>query len=203
MEKMTPRQQRILDFIRRTVQERGYPPTVREIGEAVGLTSSSSVHAQIGNLQRKGLLRKDPAKPRAIEVAGGRPANAVVVPLVGRIAAGAPAMADENVEEFLTLPASFAGDQEHFALTVRGDSMVEAGILDGDIVVARQQDSAKDGEIVAALLPGPAEDEATVKRLGRRGEQLVLVPENRNLEPFAFPPDGRILGVVVSVLRRL
>jgi repressor LexA len=203
MEKMTPRQQRILDFIRRTVQERGYPPTVREIGEAVGLTSSSSVHAQIGNLQRKGLLRKDPAKPRAIEVAGGRPANAVVVPLVGRIAAGAPAMADENVEEFLTLPASFAGDQEHFALTVRGDSMVEAGILDGDIVVARQQDSAKDGEIVAALLPGPAEDEATVKRLRRRGEQLVLVPENRTLEPFAFPPDGRILGVVVSVLRRL
>lgn len=203
MEKMTPRQQRILDFIRRTVQERGYPPTVREIGEAVGLTSSSSVHAQIGNLQRKGLLRKDPAKPRAIEVAGGRPANAVVVPLVGRIAAGAPAMADENVEEFLTLPASFAGDQEHFALTVRGDSMVEAGILDGDIVVVRQQDSAKDGEIVAALLPGPAEDEATVKRLRRRGEQLMLSPENPTLEPFAFPEDARILGVVISVLRKL
>lgn len=203
MEQMTPRQQRILDFIRRTVQERGYPPTVREIGEAVGLTSSSSVHAQIANLQRKGLLRKDPAKPRAIDVAGGRPANAVVVPLVGRIAAGAPAIADENVEEFLTMPASFASDQEHFALTVRGDSMVQAGILDGDIVVVRQQDSAKDGEIVAALLPGPAEDEATVKRLRRRGEQLVLVPENPTLEPFAFPSDGRILGVVVSVLRKL
>jgi repressor LexA len=203
MEQMTPRQRRILDFIRRTVQERGYPPTVREIGEAVGLTSSSSVHAQIANLQRKGLLRKDPAKPRAIEVSGGRPANAVVVPLVGRIAAGAPVMADENVEEFLTLPASFASDQEHFALTVRGDSMVEAGILDGDMVVVRQQDSADDGDIVAALLPGPAEEEATVKRLRRRGGQLMLVPENPSLESFAMPPDGRILGVVVSILRRL
>lgn len=203
MEKMTPRQQRILEFIRRTVRERGYPPTVREIGEAVGLTSSSSVHAQIANLQRKGLLRKDAAKPRAIEVSGGRPTDAVIVPLVGRIAAGAPLMADEHVEELLALPSSFAGDQDHFALAVRGDSMMEAGILDGDIVVVRQQDSAEDGAIVAVLLPGPAEDEATVKRLRRQGQQLMLVPENPTLEPFAFPEDGRILGVVVSVLRRL
>jgi repressor LexA len=185
------------------VRERGYPPTVREIGEAVGLTSSSSVHAQIANLQRKGLLRKDPAKPRAIEVAGGRPVDAVTVPLVGRIAAGAPVMAEEHVEELLTVPTSFAGDQDFFALTVRGDSMVDAGILDGDIVIVRQQDSGEDGAIVAALLPGPAEDEATVKRLRRRGPQLMLVPENPTLEPFAFPEDGRILGVVVSVLRRL
>ena len=203
MEKMTPRQQRILEFIRRTVRERGYPPTVREIGEAVGLTSSSSVHAQIANLQRKGLLKKDPAKPRAIDVAGGRPADAVVVPLVGRIAAGAPVMAEENVEEFLTVPASFAGDQDYFALTVQGDSMRDAGILDGDMVVVRQQESADDGDIVAALFPGPAEEEATVKRLRRRGGQLMLVPENPSLEPFAFPQDARILGVVVSVLRKL
>jgi repressor LexA len=203
MEQMTPRQRRILEFIRQTVRERGYPPTVREIGEAVGLTSSSSVHAQIANLQRKGLLRKDPAKPRAIEVAGGRPVDAVTVPLVGRIAAGAPVMAEEHVEELLTVPTSFAGDQDFFALTVRGDSMVDAGILDGDIVIVRQQDSGEDGAIVAALLPGPAEDEATVKRLRRRGPQLMLVPENPTLEPFAFPEDGRILGVVVSVLRRL
>ena len=203
MDEMTPRQQRIVEYIRRTVRERGYPPTVREIGEAVGLTSSSSVHAQIANLQRKGFLRKDPTKPRAIEVAGGRPADSVTVPLVGRIAAGAPVLADENVEEVLALPSSFAGDQNHFALAVRGDSMVDAGILDGDIVVVRQEDSAEDGEIVAALLPGPAEDEATVKRLRHRGDQLVLVPENPNLEPFAFPPEGRILGVVVSVLRKL
>jgi len=203
MKEMTPRQQRILEFIRRTVRDRGYPPTVREIGEAVGLTSSSSVHAQIANLQKKGLLRKDPAKPRAIEVAGGRPADSVIVPLVGRVAAGAPVMADENVEELLALPSSFAGDQDHFALAVRGDSMVDAGILDGDLVIVRQQDSAEDGDIVAALLPGPAEEEATVKRLRRRGEQLTLVPENPSLEPFAFPPEGRILGVVVSVLRKL
>jgi repressor LexA len=203
MERMTARQQRILEFIRRTVRERGYPPTVREIGEAVGLTSSSSVHAQIANLQRKGLLKKDPTKPRAIEVAGGRPADAVVVPHVGRIAAGAPVMAEENVEEYLTLPASFAGDQDFFALTIQGDSMRDAGILDGDIVVVRQQESANDGDIVTALLPGPAEDEATVKRLRRRAGGLTLVPENPALEPFDFPDDGKILGVVVSVLRRL
>lgn len=203
MEKMTPRQQRILEFIRRTVRERGYPPTVREIGEAVGLTSSSSVHAQIANLQKKGFLKKDAAKPRALDVAGGRPADAVVVPLVGRIAAGAPVMAEENVEEFLTIPASFAGDQDYFALTVRGDSMRDAGILDGDVVVVRQQESADDGDIVTALLPGPAEDEATVKRLRKRSGNLTLIPENPTLEPFEFPPGGRILGVVVSVLRRV
>lgn len=203
VDEMTPRQQRILQFIRGRVREQGYPPTVREIGEAVGLTSSSSVHAQIANLQRKGLLRKDPAKPRAIEVAGERPGDAVTVPLLGRIAAGAPVLAEEHIEEFLTVPASFAGDQEHFALAVRGDSMVDAGILDGDIVVVRRQDSAKDGDIVVALLPGPAEEEATVKRLRRKDDQTTLVPENPTLEPFEFPAEGRILGVVVSVLRRL
>jgi repressor LexA len=203
VDEMTPRQRRILEFIRGRVREQGYPPTVREIGEAVGLTSSSSVHAQIANLQRKGLLRKDPAKPRAIEVAGERPGDTVAVPLVGRIAAGAPVLAEENIEEFLTVPARFAGDQEHFALTVRGDSMVDAGILDGDIVVVRRQDSAKDGDIVVALLPGPAEVEATVKRLRRRDDQITLVPENPTLKPFEFPAEGRILGVVVSVLRKL
>lgn len=203
VDEMTPRQRRILEFIRGRVREHGYPPTVREIGEAVGLTSSSSVHAQIANLQRKGLLRKDPAKPRAIEVAGERPGDAVTVPLLGRIAAGAPVLAEEHIEEFLTVPASFAGDQEHFALTVRGDSMVDAGILDGDIVVVRRQDSAKDGDIVVALLPGPAEEEATVKRLRHRDDQITLVPENPTLEPFEFPAEGRILGVVVSVLRKL
>lgn len=203
VDEMTPRQRRILEFIRGRVREHGYPPTVREIGEAVGLTSSSSVHAQIANLQRKGLLRKDPAKPRAIEVAGERPGDAVTVPLLGRIAAGAPVLAEEHIEEFLTVPASFAGDQEHFALTVRGDSMVDAGILDGDIVVVRWQDSAKDGDIVVALLPGPAEEEATVKRFRHRDNQITLVPENPTLEPFEFPAEGRILGVVVSVLRKL
>jgi len=205
MDDLTPRQQRIIEYIRRTVQDRGYPPTVREIGEAVGLTSSSSVHAQLSNLQRKGLLRKDPAKPRAIEVAGARPrgAAAVTVPLVGRIAAGAPVLAEEHVEDHLAVPEAFAGEEEHFALRVIGDSMVEAGILDGDIVVVRRQDVAEDGSIVAAQVPGPAEDEATVKRLRRRGRRVTLVPENPTMEPFDLPEGGRILGQVVAILRRL
>ena len=205
MDDVTARQQRILDFIRDAVRERGYPPTVREIGEAVGLTSSSSVHAQLENLRRKGLLRKDPSKPRAIEVAGGRPmeAAAATVPLIGRIAAGAPMLADEHVEEYLAVPESFAGDTEHFALRVSGDSMVEAGIFEGDIVVVRRQDVAEDGAIVVALMPGGAEDEATVKRLRRSGSRITLVPENASMEAFDLPDGGRIVGQVVSVLRRL
>jgi repressor LexA len=203
MNETTPRQQRILEFIRRTVRERGYPPTVREIGEAVGLTSSSSVHAQLENLRRKGLLRKDPSKPRAIEMAGVRPTGATVVPLVGQIAAGAPTLAEEDIEEYLAVPASFAGDEDHFALRVIGDSMVDAGIHDGDVVVVRRQDVAEDGSIVAALIPGPAEDEATVKRLRRKGGRVILEPENPAMDPFDLPEGGRMLGQVVAVLRRL
>jgi repressor LexA len=198
---ITSRQQRILEVISETVRERGYPPTVREIGEAVGLTSSSSVHAQLANLERKGLLRKDPTKPRAMTLAEPRAAS-VTVPVVGRIAAGAPILADQNVEEHLAVPEGFADDRDHFALTVEGDSMIGAGILDGDVVVVRSQDHARDGDIVAALLPGPAEDEATVKRLGHEGSRVMLIPENPSLESFEMP-DGRILGKVVSVLRRL
>jgi repressor LexA len=203
MDDLTPRQRRILDFIQQTVRDRGYPPTVREIGEAVGLTSSSSVHAQLENLGRRGLLRKDPAKPRAIEVAGVRQARAVDVPVVGRIAAGAPILAEENVETHLPVAEELAGTGELFALRVQGDSMVEAGILDGDLVVVRRQDVAQDGDVVAAMLPGPAEDEATVKRLRRRGGKVVLVPENPAMEPFDMPLGGRVLGVVVAVLRKL
>lgn len=198
---ITQRQQRILDVIAETVRERGYPPTVREIGEAVGLTSSSSVHAQLANLERKGLLHKDPTKPRAMTLAEPK-APAVTVPLVGRIAAGSPILADEQIEDHLAVPEGYADDHDHFALTVRGDSMVDAGILDGDVVVIRSQDHARDGDIVAALLPGPAEDEATVKRLGHDGSRVMLIPENPALEPFEMP-DGRILGKVVAVLRRL
>jgi repressor LexA len=204
MDDITPRQRRILEFIRTTVRERGYPPTVREIGDAVGLTSSSSVHAQLENLRRKGMLRKDPAKPRAIEVAGVRPqAGATVVPLVGRIAAGAPALADQDIEEYLAVPASFADEADHFALRVEGDSMIDAGIRDGDIVVVRRQDVAEDGSVVAALLPGAAEDEATVKRLRRSGGGITLVPENPAMDPFQLPEGGRILGQVVALLRKL
>ncbi len=198
---VTQRQQRILEFIAETVRERGFPPTVREIGEAVGLTSSSSVHAQLANLERKGLLHKDPTKPRAMTLSEPR-ADAVAVPLVGRIAAGSPVLADENIEEHLALPATYAGDHDHFALNVVGDSMVGAGILDGDVVVVRSQDHARDGDIVAALLPGPAEDEATIKRLGHDGSRVMLIPENPALSPLEMP-DGRILGKVVAVLRKL
>jgi repressor LexA len=199
---ITPRQQRILDFIARTVQDRGYPPTVREIGEAVGLTSSSSVHAQLANLQRAGLLTKDPTKPRAMALASEARVDATVVPLVGRIAAGAPTLAAEHVDDYLSVPSGFVSGGEHFALRVSGTSMVDAGILDGDVVVVRSQDGADDGDIVAALVPGPAEDEATVKRLGHDGPRVMLIPENETLEPFEMV-DGRILGKVVAVLRRL
>jgi repressor LexA len=204
MSDITTRQRRILDFIVETVRDRGYPPTVREIGEAVGLTSSSSVHAQLANLERKGLLRKDPTKPRAMTLATADPhADGVAVPLVGRIAAGTPVLAQEHVEEYLSVPAGFTkGGSDHFALRVRGDSMTGAGILDGDVVVIRSQDRADDGDIVAALVPGPAEDEATVKRLGHDGPRVMLIPEHPALEPFEMA-DGRILGRVVAVLRRL
>jgi repressor LexA len=199
---ITPRQQRILEFIAQTVQDRGYPPTVREIGEAVGLTSSSSVHAQLANLQRAGLLTKDPTKPRAMTLASEARVDATVVPIVGRIAAGAPTLAAEHVDDYLSVPTGFVGGGEHFALRVSGTSMVDAGILDGDMVVVRSQDAADDGDIVAALVPGPAEEEATVKRLGHDGPRVMLIPENDALEPFEMV-DGRILGKVVAVLRRL
>jgi repressor LexA len=200
---LTTRQQRILDFIATTVRERGYPPTVREIGEAVGLTSSSSVHAQLANLERLGLLHKDPTKPRAMTLSDSPRAEGVVVPLLGRIAAGAPTLAEQHVEDHLVVPMGFAGDAEHFALTVRGDSMVDAGILDGDVVIVKAGEAADSGDLVAALLPGAAEDEATVKRLRRERGKIMLVPENPALEPFGMDPDGRILGTVVAVLRKL
>ncbi len=201
MSDITSRQQRILDFISETVRERGYPPTVREIGEAVGLTSSSSVHAQLTNLERKGLLTKDPTKPRAMTLSEPR-LEGHVVPMLGRIAAGTPTLAEANVEDYLTVPSGFAGDEEHFALQVEGDSMIGAGIFDGDTVVIRSQESAKEGDIVAALLPGPAEDEATVKRFHRDGDRVMLVPENPALKPFEMN-EGRILGRVVAVMRKL
>jgi repressor LexA len=200
--RLTARQQRIVDFIAETVRDRGYPPTVREIGEAVGLTSSSSVHAQLANLQRLGLLHKDPTKPRAMTLSEPR-VEGVVVPLVGRIAAGGPLLAAEHVEEYLTVPMGYADGAEHFALRVQGDSMVGAGILDGDVVVVRQQSDADDGAVVVALLPGPAEDEATVKRLVRRKGRILLAPENPAYDAFEPDPEARILGIVVAVLRKL
>jgi repressor LexA len=200
---ITDRQQRILDFIADTVRDRGYPPTVREIGEAVGLTSSSSVHAQLANLEKKGLLVKDPTKPRAMTLATDESrAGGTVVPIVGRIAAGTPVMAAEQIEDYVAVPTGFTRSGEHFALRVAGDSMIGAGILDGDLVVVHQQEAADDGDIVAAVMPGPAEDEATVKRLGHDGPRVILIPENPALSPFEMI-DGRIVGKVVAVLRKL
>ncbi len=206
MDDLSARQRRILEFIRSATREHGYPPTVREIGEAVGLTSSSSVHSQLENLERKGYLRKDPTKPRAIGVGPSGDSEAepgVRVPLVGRIAAGAPSLAQQEIETMLAVPGEFAGSGEHFGLRVSGDSMIGAGIQDGDVVLVRRQDDCDDGDIVAAIQPGPAEDEATVKRLRRTGGRVVLVPENPRLQPFDLAEGGRVLGRVVAVLHRL
>jgi repressor LexA len=207
MDTTTARQRRIMDFIRSTVEERGYPPTVREIGDAVGLTSSSSVHAQLANLERLGLLRRDPTKPRAMEIQGPPQVRAagVAVPVLGRISAGSPALADQEVEDYVVLSREYAGADAdgHFGLRVRGESMIGAGILDGDVVIVRRQEAADEGDIVAALLHGPADDEATVKRFHReRGGRVVLVPENPTMEPFELS-DGSVLGKVVAVLRKL
>jgi repressor LexA len=204
MDDITARQRRILEFIRKRVHDRGYPPTVREIGEAVGLTSSSSVHAQLANLQRRGLIKRDPSKPRAMEIRGpgGSRREGVMVPLLGRISAGAPLLAAEQAEDWLQLPTGYAGEDDHFALRVSGDSMVGAGILDGDVVVVRRQDSADEGDIVVALLTGPAEEEATVKRLHREAGRVMLVPENPSMEPFELTA-GQILGKAVAVLRKI
>lgn len=203
MDNITARQRRILDFISKTVQDRGYPPTVREIGEAVGLTSSSSVHAQLANLERLGLIKRDPAKPRAMEVRGaGGARRGVAVPLLGSISAGAPILAVEHVEDWLQVPSGYAGEHDHFALKVKGDSMIGAGIYDGDVVVVRRQDDADEGDVVAALMPGPAEEEATVKRLHRQDGTVFLVPENPTMQPFELT-SGQIVGKVVSLLRRI
>ena len=200
---LTDRQRRILDYIAETVDDRGYPPSVREIGDAVGLHSPSSVHAQLATLAEKGLLAKDPTKPRAISLhrrtAGTtRRTSTTDVPLVGRIAAGGPILAEQNLEDTMTLPRDLVGSGTLFALTVRGDSMTGAGIMDGDTVVVRQQNSAEDGEIVAALI----EDEATVKRLSRRGGRVHLIAENPAYDDIV-PDELSLLGKVVAVLRRV
>jgi repressor LexA len=205
---LTPRQREILVIIERHMRRRGYPPSVREIGEAVGLTSPSTVHAHLGALQKRGYLRRDPTKPRAIEVLWDPNSDAAIerrpvrhVPLVGDVAAGTDVLAQENVEELLPLPTDFTGDGDLFMLRVRGDSMIEAGILDGDFVVCRSQVTANDGDIVVAGIPG---DEATVKTLTRRDGKIVLEPANSLLEPIALEPANvRIYGRVVTVMRRL
>ena len=205
---LTGKRREILDYIAAQIRDRGFPPSVREIGEAVGLTSSSTVHAHLSTLQRQGYLRRDPTKPRAIEVRWDANSGAAIerrptrhVPLVGDVAAGTDVLAQENVEELLPLPEDFTGDGQVFMLRVRGDSMVDAGILDGDYVVVRQQEEVAKGDVVVAGLPG---GEATVKTYGRRGAKVVLTPANPRLEPMVFDPaDISIYGRVVTVMRRL
>jgi repressor LexA len=208
MTDLTDRQRQVLEFIDAEVRRRGYPPSVREIGEAVGLSSSSTVHAHLAALQDKGFLKRDPTKPRAIEVCFESGSGAVVerrpvrhVPLVGDVAAGTGVLAAEHIEETLPLPEDFTGEGNVFMLRVRGESMVDAGILDGDYVVVRQQPSADPGDTVVAGIPG---EEATVKTYLRRRGKVVLRPENPTMDELVFDPaDITIYGKVVSLLRRL
>jgi repressor LexA len=202
---LTPRQQEIWEFLVEYVERHGYPPTVREIGDAVGLASPSTVHAHLANLERAGLLRRDPTKPRALELLRERPRaqaeeSLARLPLLGEIAAGSPLLAEENVEDHLSIPETFRGD---FLLRVKGDSMIEAGILDGDLVVVRRQQTADDGDIVVALAgEDESASEATVKRFFREATHVRLQPENAALAPI-YAPYVRVLGKVTGVLRTL
>jgi repressor LexA len=206
--KITARQRQVLDFIEQQMRDRGYPPSVREIGEAIGLTSPSTVHSHLNTLQRLGYLRRDPTKPRAIEVRWDPNSGAVMerrpvrhVPLVGDVAAGTDVLAEENVEELLPVPADFTGDGELFMLRVRGDSMIEAGILDRDYVIAVQQPVASNGDTVVAGIPG---GEATIKKFTKRGGKITLTPANSSMEPISLDEaDVTIYGRVVTVMRRL
>jgi repressor LexA len=201
---ISDRQKQILDLIFATVQRRGYPPSVREIGEAIGLSSPSTVHSHLSALVQAGYLRRDASKPRAIEVVDtghdGELRRAPVrdVPLVGRIAAGSPILAEEDIEEIFPLPTELVGNDPVFMLRVQGDSMINAGIFDGDLVVVRRQPDAGNGELVAALIDG---EEATVKRFRREGDRVLLLPENPAYEPIVLRGGVEIVGKVVAVLR--
>ncbi len=204
---LTTRQREILAFVNDHSAQHGYPPTVREIGTAVGLTSSSTVHAHLANLERLGLLRRDPAKPRALNLVG-RPAKAApapetpgirMLPLLGQIAAGAPLLAEGHVEELLPVPELLTASGENFLLRVRGESMIDDGIHDGDYVVVRRQETADNGEIVAALVDG---GEATVKRIHRENGRIRLQPANASMAPI-YADDVVVLGRVVGVFRRI
>jgi repressor LexA len=198
---LTKRQQEIFDFIKRYSAQHGYPPTVRDIGRAIGLTSSSTVHTHLGNLEKLGLIRRDPTKPRALELLVDKAKQAVMprgVPLVGRVAAGQPILAEENIEDYVELPPIAGGEDADYTLRVSGDSMKNVGILDGDMVSVHKQDTARNGEIVVALVG----DEATVKRFFKESDHIRLQPENEALEPIRTR-DVQILGRVVGVCRRM
>jgi repressor LexA len=200
---LTKRQQEIFDFIKRYSAEFGYPPTVRDIGKAVGLASSSTVHAHLANLERLGLLRRDPTKPRALELldraaAGVKAVMSPGLPLVGQVAAGQPIVAEENIEEYIQTPQFAGGDDGSYLLRVRGESMKDIGILQDDLVVVRPQDTAQDGDIVVALVG----EEATVKRYFQESDHIRLQPENATMEPIRSR-DVTVLGRVVGLMRNI
>jgi repressor LexA len=205
--KISPRQKRILEFINKNVNESGYPPSVREIAKAVGLHSSATVHSHLKKLEEFGYIKRDPSKPRAISltISGMQPhehgrsqSNLVFVPVVGNIAAGKPILAEENIDDYFPLTADFVrGNREVFMLNVRGDSMVNAGIMDRDYIIVKKQDTAINGEIIVALL----EDEATVKRFFKDDNSIKLIPENNHMEPIVAD-DVKILGKVIGVIRK-
>jgi repressor LexA len=207
-ETLTERQRQILHVIEKSMQDRGYPPSVREIGEAVGLNSPSTVHNHLSSLQKMGFLRRDPTKPRALEVRFDTNSEVAMerrpsrhVPLIGEVAAGTGLLAQENVEDLIPLPTDFTGEGELFMLKVRGDSMIDAGILDGDFVVARQQNVAENGDIVVAGIPG---DEATIKTFKKSGNTITLIPSNASMKPMVFSSDEvHVFGKLVTVMRRL
>lgn len=203
---LTERQRQVLEYIREKVAERGYPPSVREIGEAVGLSSPSSVHSHLNSLVEAGYIKRDPSKPRAIMIVDGedtavpaRSSRTRDIPVLGRIAAGTPILAAEHVEDVLTLPVDLVGDGPVFLLEVKGDSMIDAGIHEGDLVAIHKQADARDGEIVAALVDG---EEATVKRLRRKDGKVILESENPAYLPMVFTEGVELIGKVVSVIRR-
>ena len=191
-------QQKILDFIKAEIEDKGYPPSVREICTAVGLRSTSTVHAHLNHLEAQGLIRRDSTKPRALEVLDGSQVRGRSVPLVGRVTAGTPILAIENIEEYLPLPQSMLGRDEMFCLRVEGESMIDAGILNGDIVVLRRQDTAENGEIVVAMTP---EDEATLKRIFYEDGRVRLQPENAAMDPI-YADSVTVLGKLVALIRQ-
>lgn len=190
-------QQKILDFIKMEIEQKGYPPSVREICAGVGLKSTSTVHAHLNHLEQQGLIRRDSTKPRALEVIDGTQARGRSVPLVGKVTAGLPILAIENIEDYLVLPQDRFGRDELFGLRVQGESMIEAGILDGDVIVVRPQNNAENGEIVVAMI----EDEATVKRIYYEKKRVRLQPENRFMEPI-YAENVQVVGKVVALFRQ-
>lgn len=207
LSQLSSRQQAILDYIKQEVRKKGYPPSVREIGEAVGLASSSTVHGHLNRLEKKGLIRRDPTKPRAIEVLDqdhdlipDLSSQTMMVPLVGKVTAGEPITAVENVEEYFPVPRRMVSpDDSVFILSVRGNSMINAGVMDGDYVVVRQQKTADNGDMIVAMTP---ENEATVKRFYKEKNMIRLQPENDNMDPI-WLPEVTILGKVIGVFREL